>query len=537
MSAEPSDRDLVGRARRGELDAFEELVRRYQGLAVRVAFLITGDLSDAEDVVQDSFVKAHQSLGRVQVDSFRAWLLRIVANEARNTRKAKLRQAAVLSRASGADGGGPSASPEHAVLAEEQRMVLLSAMDGLREEDRLAISYRYFFDLSETEMVEALGWRRGTVKSRLARALVRLRGELGELALLPPVAFALPQVAHELAGWNPAQLEHGLGALAGHFAELPVRDVSAALLAKLQAGVAGAQPRNIWSHVGVQAASVVVVVGIIAAAVLGGSRAQRPQPTPTSAPVVAAASPAAQATPAPSTSIVLFGSDLSEQERSEVSSSLQLPAGTASQTLTREEVLSTLAAANLTSSPDTETLSSVRLTCAPEDRGISVRTNHITMLPALTYATVLLAAGSTDASVVVAAPADRSVTGETALVGLLTASGRCPGNPGSSRVSLGYLVVRTTSELAQAPRDWKSAATIVGDAIHAIVTGQVQDQAGLAAALDSAARDAGTTLDPGLQTQVASELMPLVGQDYGAYARGYRIEAPSANEAQIIPSS
>jgi RNA polymerase sigma-70 factor (ECF subfamily) len=69
-------------------------------------------------------------------------------------------------------------SPESTAVAEEQRRTLLEAVNGLREDDRQAITYRYFLDLSEAEMADALGCARGTVKSRLSRALARLREQL-----------------------------------------------------------------------------------------------------------------------------------------------------------------------------------------------------------------------------------------------------------------------------------------------------------------------------------------------------------------------
>jgi RNA polymerase sigma-70 factor (ECF subfamily) len=69
-------------------------------------------------------------------------------------------------------------SPETAALALEQQEELVAAMNELRPEDRLVIAYRYFFELSESEMAEAMGCARGTVKSRLSRALARLRATL-----------------------------------------------------------------------------------------------------------------------------------------------------------------------------------------------------------------------------------------------------------------------------------------------------------------------------------------------------------------------
>ncbi len=70
-------------------------------------------------------------------------------------------------------------SPEAAAFAAERRELLLHAVNTLREEDRIVITYRYFLDLSEEEMAMALGCPRGTVKSRLSRAMTRLKAELG----------------------------------------------------------------------------------------------------------------------------------------------------------------------------------------------------------------------------------------------------------------------------------------------------------------------------------------------------------------------
>jgi RNA polymerase sigma factor (sigma-70 family) len=126
-------------------------------------------------------VKAWYALGRFRPDApFRPWLLRIVANEARNRRTAAGRRATLALRAREHDPttGGASPSPEVAALRDEQGAMLRDALGTLREEDRLVIAYRYFFDLSEVEMATALDCARGTVKSRLSRALGRLRDAL-----------------------------------------------------------------------------------------------------------------------------------------------------------------------------------------------------------------------------------------------------------------------------------------------------------------------------------------------------------------------
>jgi RNA polymerase sigma factor (sigma-70 family) len=175
------EEELVDRARNGDVTAYEQLVRMYQDLAARTAYVITGGAADAQDAAQEAFVKAYYSLGRFRAGApFRPWLLRIVANEAINRRRSAGRQMGLALRAAEGrlqDDAVPS--PEGAALAQDEHRRLVAAMNQLRPEDRLVIAYRYWFDLSEAEMAEALGCARGTVKSRLSRALARLREVLG----------------------------------------------------------------------------------------------------------------------------------------------------------------------------------------------------------------------------------------------------------------------------------------------------------------------------------------------------------------------
>jgi RNA polymerase sigma factor (sigma-70 family) len=162
--------------------AYAELVRRYEGPALRTAALLAADSAEAEDAVQEAFFKAHGALGRFRDGSpFRPWLLRIVANEARNRRRsAGRRHGLALRVAEDLSPFDAVASPEAAVLANETRETLLAAIGRLQPDDRLVIGYRYFMDLSEGEMAGALNVARGTVKSRLSRAMARLRVALQE---------------------------------------------------------------------------------------------------------------------------------------------------------------------------------------------------------------------------------------------------------------------------------------------------------------------------------------------------------------------
>ena len=164
--------------------AFGALIRDHQEIAFRTAYLITRNAADAEDAAQSAVVKAHAALPRFRRGApVRPWLLAIVANEARNRVRAAGRRATLALRAAHeAPPGGAAPSPEGALIAAEERASLLAALDELPEDQRLVIALRYLLDLSEEETAAALGVRRGTVKSRTARALERLRAHMGVAA-------------------------------------------------------------------------------------------------------------------------------------------------------------------------------------------------------------------------------------------------------------------------------------------------------------------------------------------------------------------
>ena len=159
--------------------AYEELIRTYQDVALRTAAAFAPD-GEADDAAQEAFVKAYRALGRFRDGApFRPWLLQIVANEARNRRRSAGRRAGLALRSAEdrrPDEAAPS--PESAILADEQRTWLHGAVEALRAEDRDVIAARYFLDLTEAETARLLGVPRGTAKSRLSRALARLRLEL-----------------------------------------------------------------------------------------------------------------------------------------------------------------------------------------------------------------------------------------------------------------------------------------------------------------------------------------------------------------------
>jgi RNA polymerase sigma-70 factor (ECF subfamily) len=177
--------ELIHRARQGDLGAYDQLVRRFQDLSFRTACLV-GSPDEAEDAVQEAFIKAYRALSGFRHGApFRPWLLRIVANEARNRRRAGGRRAALALRVreTANPEEGVVGSPEDAVLVRERREQLADAIGRLTDEHRLVVTCRYLLGLSETETAETLGIPAGTVKSRLSRSLERLRIELAETVL------------------------------------------------------------------------------------------------------------------------------------------------------------------------------------------------------------------------------------------------------------------------------------------------------------------------------------------------------------------
>jgi RNA polymerase sigma-70 factor (ECF subfamily) len=172
-----TDEALVVAARDGDGAAFGELVVRYRELATRVARVVAPS-ADLDDTVQEAFVKAWFALPGFRPGApFRPWICRIVANEAKNRSRASGRRRALALRAVDTTQGVPE-DPEGRAIAREDAEALVRAMNGLRDDDRLVIAYRWLFELSEAEMAAALDVAPGTVKSRLSRAMSRLRAAL-----------------------------------------------------------------------------------------------------------------------------------------------------------------------------------------------------------------------------------------------------------------------------------------------------------------------------------------------------------------------
>lgn len=156
-------------------------------MAVRTASLL-GAGADAEDVVQESFVKAYTGLNRFREgSSFRPWLLQIVANETRNLHRSAGRRSArersAWARTEPLLAAADLDDPVFATISLERRAELLGGLARLSPDHRQVVTCRYLLDLDEAETAVVLGWPRGTVKSRLHRALRRLSDVLADPAV------------------------------------------------------------------------------------------------------------------------------------------------------------------------------------------------------------------------------------------------------------------------------------------------------------------------------------------------------------------
>jgi RNA polymerase sigma-70 factor (ECF subfamily) len=168
------DHGLISSARRGDVGAFEELVRRHQDVAFRTAYLILRDADAAEDAAQEAMVKAYRAIGRFREGSaFRPWLLKIVSNQALTVVRSNRRLGRAMERAAAEP---PAfADVDAAVIDRERARLIWLALQSLKEHERVAVYLRYFLGLPERELAEYLGCAPGTVKSRLHRALEHLR--------------------------------------------------------------------------------------------------------------------------------------------------------------------------------------------------------------------------------------------------------------------------------------------------------------------------------------------------------------------------
>jgi RNA polymerase sigma-70 factor, ECF subfamily len=180
---------LVNAAKKGDVAAFEELVRRYDRNVFRIANHITQNREDAEDVVQDAFLKAYSNLGQFQGQSkFYTWLVRIAVNEAlmRLRRRRPERMVSLDEDVKTEDDSVPrevadwSPNPEQLYGQGELKEILTKTIQGLPASFRTVFVLRDVEGLSTEETADALNLSIPAVKSRLLRARLQLRERLSK---------------------------------------------------------------------------------------------------------------------------------------------------------------------------------------------------------------------------------------------------------------------------------------------------------------------------------------------------------------------
>lgn len=191
---------MIQAARGGDLDAFNRLVLAYQDLIYSHAYRMVGEEESADDATQITFISAYNHLGSFRGGSFKAWLLRIVTNACYDELRRRKRRPTVPLEPLDDTGEevesarwmvDPTDQPEEQVQRVEIQNAIQHCLDNLPDDFRSAVIMVDVQGLDYSEAAEAIGKPIGTIKSRLARARLRLRDCLNGFAELLPSGFRL----------------------------------------------------------------------------------------------------------------------------------------------------------------------------------------------------------------------------------------------------------------------------------------------------------------------------------------------------------
>lgn len=184
------DQELVRRAQQGEKLAFDALVSKYQRKVYRIALRLMGDPADAEDVVQETFIKAYRALPQFRGESaFYTWLYRIAINAARNALELRGRHFPQTGSATPEDDEtfGPESylsnadTPESLLSGKQLAQVINQAMEDLPADWRLALSLREIDGMTYEDIAKAMACPIGTVRSRIFRAREAIAEKIGQM--------------------------------------------------------------------------------------------------------------------------------------------------------------------------------------------------------------------------------------------------------------------------------------------------------------------------------------------------------------------
>lgn len=186
-STSENDATLIERTSTGDLEAFNQLVLRYQNLAYSHAYAMLGNRAQAEDATQESFVKAFEAIHTFRGASFRAWLLKIVTNSAYDILRRSHRHPVQALSPEDENGqevesaawlADPSSDLQEIVEGHELSTQIYKALDELPESFRSVLTLIDVNEMDYTEAAQALNIPLGTVKSRLARARLQMQEKL-----------------------------------------------------------------------------------------------------------------------------------------------------------------------------------------------------------------------------------------------------------------------------------------------------------------------------------------------------------------------
>ncbi len=171
------DNQAVERCQGGDRDAFRHLVDRYHGVLFGTAILMTGNRAVAEEAVQEAFLSAWKGIRKFRIGRpFKPWVTRILVNEVLSGKRRRSIRTDPIPEPD--ETGAPSASHNPDALAD--RVAVRDAIAELDSDHQQVIVLRYFTDLTVPEIANSIGIPEGTVKSRLSRAIARLREHLDE---------------------------------------------------------------------------------------------------------------------------------------------------------------------------------------------------------------------------------------------------------------------------------------------------------------------------------------------------------------------
>ncbi len=181
------DIELIRASQNGDLESFNELVRRYQKMAYNLAFRMLGDSQAAEDATQEAFFSAWKSIRRFKGGSFKAWIMQITANACRDQlRRLKRRPVVALESLPYDPPAVSTESPEDYAIRKETGEQVQRGLATLPHEQRMSVILCDIQGLSYEEVAEVMGCSLGTVKSRINRGRCHLRDYLVKMELIRP---------------------------------------------------------------------------------------------------------------------------------------------------------------------------------------------------------------------------------------------------------------------------------------------------------------------------------------------------------------